>query len=136
MMLRYITTGLTATVLFLSGCGGTTSSTKHFSNTSGGSGNVSDKGVDVRSFKIKYKDADHIYLTWDPVEGADGYSVNLARDMMTVNFTFPYDVEKPIFNVGDKVGEGTWWIKVKANGTRIGAVTSFTITSDGAYIDE
>ncbi len=92
--------------------------------------------VDLRSFKIEYQDADHIIFSWDPVEGADGYEVQLGRDMMSVNYTLPYEVSQPKINVGNKVGEGTWWIKVRAYGSNQSALDTFTITDHSAYIEE
>ena len=136
MKLTNILTALSTTAILMTGCGGVSGTTNNYSKNTNGSSYTSGKNVDLRTFKIDYQDADHIIFSWDPVEGADGYEVQLGRDMFTVGYTFPYDVGEPRINVGNKVGEGTWWIKVRANGSKVGAVAEFTITADSAYIND
>ncbi len=125
---------LSAAAILMTGCGGSTG--YYHKSTDENSNHTSVQNVDLRTFKIDYKDADHIIFSWDPVEGADGYAVQLGRDMLSVGYTFPYDVSEPKFNVGDKVGEGNWWIKVKANGSSQSALAEFTITADSAWIND
>lgn len=138
-MRKHIITLISATLmtLMLNGCkSGNSANTRTSDTADNREAGANLTGVDLNSLRLEYRDINHLILMWDPIEDATYYEINIARDMMLVNYTYPVTVEEPAINLADYIQqEGEYWIKIKAEGTNVSALTSVTVTADGASLD-
>ena len=110
----------------LTGCGSTTSDTTTSSNTEDIRFNK-EKDVDLRSFALAQDpQTNDFVLRWDPIAGASYYEVKIASNILMLKYAPPTKVNNAKFPFPPLL-DGEYWVEVKAEGSKVGAVTSITV---------
>jgi hypothetical protein len=126
-------TAISLLAFALIGCGGDSGSSTAFKNNTPPINK--EKDVDLRSFKINYKNRNDIKITWDKVKNVASYEVKIDEDMLKLGLLPQYTLN-PQLNWVDvsQLPNGKWWISVRAQGSDKRATTVFTITENSAFI--
>ena len=116
-------------MIVLNGCGDSEDTKEGKKNTPSSSSNSSStsKGVNLKTFKTEIINGNEVKLSWDAVDGASSYRVKYAQNFLTLTFQpLFFTVAETSINLGS-FASGEWFYSVKAEGTNIEAISSFTL---------